>query len=149
MNEEYKKSIEEEITLIKRENLKLKNAMEEMIITNDRKIDEMIGEFIKVIDSFDKSETVVKEKGLDQEEISQKAIKRMLQPKKVATTILDKYDVHKIDILGRPVNEDICTIVETEPDSEKEDGIVVSIEKDGYTLGNRLIRRSEVVVVKN
>lgn len=82
MNEEYKKSIEEEITLIKRENLKLKNDMEEMIITNDRKIDEMIGEFIKVIDSFDKSETVVKEKGLDQEEISQKAIKRMLQPKK-------------------------------------------------------------------
>ena len=149
MNEEYKKSIEEEITLIKRENLKLKNDMEEMIITNDRKIDEMIGEFIKVIDSFDKSETVVKEKGLDQEEISQKAIKRMLQPKKVATTILDKYDVHKIDILARPVNEDICTIVETEPDSEKEDGIVVSIEKDGYTRGNRLIRRSEVVVVKN
>ena len=55
MNEEYQKSIEEEITLIKRENLKLKNDMEEMIITNDRKIDEMISEFIKVIDSFDKS----------------------------------------------------------------------------------------------
>lgn len=34
MNEEYQKSIEEEITLIKRENLKLKNDMEEMIITN-------------------------------------------------------------------------------------------------------------------
>lgn len=116
MNEEYQKSIEEEITLIKRENLKLKNDMEEMIITNERKIDEMISEFIKVIDSFDKSETVVKEKGLDQEETSQKAIKRMLQPKKVAATILDKYDVHKIDILGKPINEDICTIVETEPD---------------------------------
>ena len=68
MNEEYQKSIEEEITLIKRENLKLKNDMEEIIITNERKIDEMISEFIKVIDSFDKSETVVKEKGLDQEE---------------------------------------------------------------------------------
>ena len=34
MNEEYQKSIEEEITLIKRENLKLKNDMEEMIIPN-------------------------------------------------------------------------------------------------------------------
>ena len=135
MNEEYQKSIEEEITLIKRENLKLKNDMEEMIITNERKIDEMISEFIKVIDSFDKSETVVKEKGLDQEETSQKAIKRMLQPKKVAATILDKYDVHKI--------------VETEPDLEQEDGIVISIEKDGYTRGNRLIRRAEVVVIKN
>ena len=123
--------------------------MEEKIITNERKIDEMISEFIKVIDSFDKSETVVKEKGLDQEETSQKAIKRMLQPKKVAATILDKYDVHKIDILGKPINEDICTIVETEPDLEQEDGIVISIEKDGYTRGNRLIRRAEVVVIKN
>ena len=37
MNEEYQKSIEEEITLIKRENLKLKNDMEEMIIANNHK----------------------------------------------------------------------------------------------------------------
>ncbi|RHA24825.1 nucleotide exchange factor GrpE [Bacteroides caccae] len=63
--------------------------------------------------------------------------------------MLDKYDVHKIDILGKPINEDICTIVETEPDLEQEDGIVISIEKDGYTRGNRLIRRAEVVVIKN
>ncbi len=83
MNEEYQKSIEEEITLIKRENLKLKNDMEEMIITNERKIDEMISEFIKVIDSFDKSETVVKEKGLDQEDTTQKAIKECSNPKKL------------------------------------------------------------------
>jgi UDP-N-acetylmuramoyl-L-alanyl-D-glutamate--2,6-diaminopimelate ligase len=40
MNEEYQKSIEEEITLIKRENLKLKNDMEEIIITNEDPYDE-------------------------------------------------------------------------------------------------------------
>lgn len=148
MNEDYKK-IEEEITLIKRENLKQKNDMDEMLLNNERNIDELVSEFIKVIDSFDKSETVVKEKGLDQEENAQKAIKRMLQPKKVATTILEKFDVHKIDILGKQVNEDICTIVETEPDPEKEDGIVITIEKEGYIRGTRLIRRAEVVVVKN
>lgn len=148
MNEDFKK-IEEEITLIKKENLKQKNDIEEMFINNERNVDEMIGEFIKVIDSFDKSETVVKEKGLDQEENAQKAIRRMLQPKKVVTNILEKYNVQKIDILGKLVNEDLCTIVETEPDSKKEDGIVVSIEKQGYLRGSRLIRRAEVVVVKN
>ena len=73
----------------------------------------MISEFIKVIDSFDKSETVVKEKGLDQEETSQKAIKRNAPTQKSCSYHLDKYDVHKIDILGKPINEDICTIVET------------------------------------
>ncbi len=148
MNEDFKK-IEEKITLIKKENLKQKNDIEEMFINNERNVDEMIGEFLKVIDSFDKSEIVVKEKGLDQEENVQKAIIRMLQPKKVVTTILDKYNVQKIDILGKLVNDDLCTIVETEPDSEKEDGIVVSIEKQGYLRGSRLIRRAEVVVVKN
>lgn len=148
MNENYIK-IEEEITQIKRENLKQKNDMDELLLNNERAIDNMICEFIKVIDSFDKAEAVVTEKGLDQEENAQKAIKRMLQPKKVTSTILEKFDVHKIDILGKIVNEDICTIVETEPDPEKEDGTVITIEKDGYTRGERLIRRAEVVVVRN
>lgn len=83
MNEEYQKSIEEEITLIKRENLKLKNDMEEMIITNERKIDEMISEFIKVIDSFDKSETVVKRKGWIKKKRPKRLSKECSNPKKL------------------------------------------------------------------
>lgn len=73
----------------------------------------------------------------------------MLQPKKVALSILAKYNVNQIDLDGKQVNENLCTIVDTEPDSTKEDGLVVSIEKNGYTRGNRLIRRAEVVIVRN
>ena len=73
----------------------------------------------------------------------------MLQPKKVALSILAKYNVNQIDLDGKQVNENLCTIVDTEPDSKKEEGLVVSIEKNGYTRGNRLIRRAEVVIVRN
>lgn len=66
----------------------------------------------------------------------------MLQPKKVALSILAKYNVNHIDLDGKQVNENLCTIVDTEPDSTKEDGLVVSIEKNGYTRGNLVVQKS-------
>ena len=36
------------------------------------------------------------------------------------------------------INEDLCTVVDTEPDPTKEDGLVISIEKNGY------VRNSEI-----
>lgn len=71
----------------------------------------------------------------------------MLQPKKVALSILAKYNVNQIDLDGKQVNENLCTIVDTEPDSTKEDGLVVSIEKKW--LHQRESRRAEVVIVRN
>lgn len=55
----------------------------------------------------------------------------------------------QIDLDGKIINEDLCTVVDTEPDATKEDGLVVSIEKDGYVRGERLIRRAEVIIIKN
>ena len=73
----------------------------------------------------------------------------MLQPKKIALSILSKYNVSQIDLDGKVINEDLCTVVDTEPDPTKEDGLVISIEKNGYVRGDRLIRRAEVIIIKN
>lgn len=148
MKEEFLE-IEAEITQIKKENLLKKNEIEEMSIDHERKIDTLLNEVISVVDAYEKAETKVSELGLSDDDKSQKAIKRMLQPKKVLMSILSKYDVSPIDILGKPFNEDLCTVVETEPDNEKENDTVISIEKNGYMRGERLIRRVEVVVVRN
>lgn len=141
--------IEAEITQIKKENLQKKNEIEEMSIDHERKIDTLLNEVISVVDAYEKAETKVSELGLSDDDKSQKAIKRMLQPKKVLMSILSKYDVSPIDILGKPLIEDLCTVVETEPDNEKENDTVISVEKTGYVRGNRLIRRAEVVIVRN
>lgn len=138
-----------EITQIKQDNLKLRNEKEEEALSHERQIDSLIGEIIQVIDAFEKSETKVKDCGLCDDENAQKAVKRMLQPKKVALALLAKYNVSQIDLDGKLVDDNICTVIDTEPDPDKEDGFVISIEKNGYLRGDRLIRRAEVIVVRN
>lgn len=141
--------IEAEVTQIKKENLQQKNEIEELSLNLERKIDSILGDFIGVIDAYEKAEAKVKELDIDDGEKLQKAIKRMMQPKKVALSVLSKYNVSQIDLLGKTLDEDLCTVVETEPDSEKENDTVTSIEKNGYIRGERLIRRAEVVIVRN
>ena len=148
MNTKFYK-IEEEITKIKNEHLKQRNEIDELSLNNERQLDALINDVIQIIDTYEKAETKVKESGLYDDENVQKAVKRMLQPKKVALSMLSKYNVSQIDLDGKIVNDDICTVVDTEPDPDKEDGLVLSIEKNGYLRGDRLIRRAEVIVVRN
>ena len=138
----------QEITQLKQDYLKLRNKNEEDTLAYERQIDSLINEIIQIIDAYEKSENKVKESGLLEDENAQKAVKRMLQPKKVALALLAKYDVSQIDPDGKIVDDNICTVVDTEPDPDKEDGFVISIEKNGYLRGDRLIRRAEVIVVR-
>lgn len=139
----------EEITRLKKENLLNQNNIEELSLNYERKMDALLNDFISVIDAYEKVETKIKEMDLPEDDNIQRVIKRLLQPKKTALSILSKNGVSQIDIVGKPLNEDICTVVETEPDNEKENDIVLSIEKNGYVRGERLIRRAEVVIVRN
>lgn len=148
MNEIFAK-IEAEITQIKQENIRLKNNIEEVSLEHERKIDALILEIIQIVDAYDKAETVVKERGYYDDETAIKAIKRMLQPRKIVLAILSKYNISQIEIEGKVIEEDLCTVVDTEPDSTKEDGLVISVEKAGYIRGERLIRRAEVIIVRN
>ena len=147
--EELVSEVESEIPQIKKENLQQKNEIEEITLNFERKTDSLLSEIISIIDAYEKAEDKVKELGLEEDEKVQKAMKRLLQPKKVALSVLSKYGVSQIDLLGKILNEDLCTVVETEPDNEKENDTVISIEKNGYVRGERLIRRAEVIVVKN
>lgn len=148
MKDKYSQ-IETEITETKKANLQLKNDLEQKSLDNERRFDALINDIIQILDAYEKSETKVKEMGLMDDENAQKGIKRMLQPKKVALSILSKYNVAQIDLDGKLMDENVCTIVDTEPDSEKEDGLVLSVEKNGYVRGDRLVRRAEVIVVRN
>ena len=139
----------QEITQLKQDYLKLRNKNEEDTLAHERQIDSLINEVIQIIDAYEKSENKVKESGLLEDENAQNAVKRMLQPKKVALALLAKYDVSQIELDGKLVDDNICTVVDTEPDPDKEDGFVISIEKNGYLRGDRLIRRAEVIVVRN
>lgn len=126
----------------------LQNDKEQMEKNHEKELDGIFADFLTVIDTFEKSEMIIKERGLDQDENASKAIKRLLNAKKKALSTLEKFNVKKIDLQG-VVNDDLCTTVETEPDSNRKNGEIISVEKDGYTRNGHLIRRAEVVIVKN
>lgn len=146
---DLKLTIEEKMSESLRQIVTLNNEKEQMSKDHEKGLDEIFTEFLSVLDTFEKSESIIKERGLDQDENASKAIKRLLNAKKKALSVLEKFNVKKIEFEDGLVDDDVCTTVETEPDSNRKNGEIISIEKDGYTRNGHLIRRAEVVIVKN
>lgn len=146
---DIKPTIEEKMADSLRKIVTLQNEKEQAEKNHEKELDDIFAEVLTVIDTFQKSEAIIKERGLDQEENASKAIKRLLNAKKKALSVLEKFNVKRIEFEGGMVDDDFCTTVETEPDSNRKNGEIISIEKDGYTRNGHLIRRAEVVIVKN
>jgi len=144
-----KKLIKECITSLLRENLTVKNEHEETIKGQEKKIDEIFCEFLTVLDTFERAEQTIKERELDKDETTKKAINRLLNAKKKALGVLEKFNVQKIEFENNKSIEELCEVADTEPDPSRETGDIVSIEKQGYTRQGHLIRPAEVIIVKN
>lgn len=146
---DIKPTIEEKMADSLRKIVTLQNEKEQAEKNHEKELDDIFTEVLTIIDTFQKSEAIIKERGLDQEENASKAIKRLLNAKKKALSVLEKFNVKRIEFETGMVDDDLCTTVETEPDSNRKNGEIISIEKDGYTRNGHLIRRAEVVIVKN
>lgn len=146
---DIKPIIEEKMADSLRQIVTLQNEKEQAEKNHEKELDGIFSEVLTVIDTFQKSEAIIKERGLDQEENASKAIKRLLNAKKKALSVLEKFNVKKIEFNSGMVDDDLCTTIETEPDASRKNGEIISVEKDGYTRNGHLIRRAEVVIVKN
>ena len=146
---DIKPTIEEKMADSLRKIVTLQNEKDQAEKNHEKELDDIFAEVLTVIDTFQKSEAIIKERGLDQEENASKAIKRLLNAKKKALSVHEKFNVKRIEFETGMVDDDLCTTVETEPDSNRKNGEIISIEKDGYTRNGHLIRRAEVVIVKN
>ena len=146
---DIKPTIEEKMADSLRKIVTLQNEKDQAEKNHEKELDDIFAEVLTVIVTFQKSEAIIKERGLDQEENASKAIKRLLNAKKKALSVLEKFNVKRIEFETGMVDDDLCTTVETEPDSNRKNGEIISIEKDGYTRNGHLIRRAEVVIVKN
>ena len=127
----------------------LSNMIEENQRKKEQLLDEVFMDAISVLDAFSREEKVIEDHEWNQSEDSQKAIKRLLNAKKKLNTMLEKYDVKKIVFDDGMSNDDLCSVTDTEPDAEKPNGYILSIEKEGFTRNGHMLRRAEVVIVKN
>lgn len=144
-----KKTIEEKISSLLRENLTVKNELEDTIKSQDKKIDGIFCEFLTVLDTFERAEQAIKERELIKDDNAQKAMNRLLNAKKKALFVLEKFNVKKIEFENGHSIEELCEVSDTEPDPSRQNGDIISIEKEGYTRNGHLIRPAEVIIVKN
>lgn len=141
--------IANKVSELSRENLTLRNQLEEFEKSQDKRIDEIFCEFLTVLDTFERAEQTIKERELDKDETTKKAINRLLNAKKKALGVLEKFNVQKIEFENNKSIDELCEVADTEPDPGRETGDIVSIEKQGYTRHGHLIRPAEVIIVKN
>ena len=141
--------IEETIAKLMKENIERKNESNQSQLVFERKLDDLGADLIQIMDAFEKAEERIKDRGLDQDETSQKAIKQLLLAKRRTEAILEKYRITKIEFPNGIADDNFCEISGTVPDSDKPEGSIVSIGKNGYLRDGRLIRRAEVEIVKN
>ena len=142
-------AIEQKLSEILKDKKNLSNMIEENQRKKEQLLDEVFLDAISVLDAFSREEKVIDDHEWNQSEDSQKAIKRLLNAKKKLNTMLEKYDVKKIVFEDGMSNDDLCSVTDTEPDAEKPNGYILSIEKEGFTRNGHMLRRAEVVIVKN
>ena len=144
-----KKDLTDKFSDLQRENVTLRNQLEEFEKNQEKRIDEIFCEFLTVVDTFERAEQAIKERELDKDDTTKKAINRLLNAKKKALFVLEKYDVKRIEFENNKSVEELCEVSDTEPDPTRETGDIVSIEKQGYKRSEHLIRPAEVIIVKN
>ena len=141
--------IEKKISEMLRDNKALSNQIEVNKKNEEQHLDDVFLDVISVLDAFSREEKVIEDHEWNRSDDSQKAIKRLLNAKKKLCTMLEKYEVHKISFEDGFSHDDYCSVTDTEPFPDKPNGYIVSIEKEGYVRKGHLLRRAEVIIVKN
>jgi molecular chaperone GrpE (heat shock protein) len=104
---------------------------------------------IDVIDSFER----IEEKSITQEQNKDEKLPNIRKRYQIIQTkliyLLQKYGITKIEFPEKQLIVGLCEVVETENDNSKENDEIVSIVKNGYIRGEKLIRAAQVIIVKN
>ena len=122
--------IEQQISDMLRNNKALSNQIEDNKQKEEQLLDEVFLDLISVLDTFSREEKVIEDHDWNKSEDSQKAIRRLLNAKRKINTVLEKYDVKKITFDDGMSNDDLCSVTDTEPDPDKPNESILSIEKE-------------------
>ncbi len=143
------KELENLITLNLQSANNLKNEVEKKVNEKHDQLIEITKGIIETLDTFDKVDEWLIEKGLDKNEDSVKTKNRYNSVKTKLLNLLQKYGITKIEFPDNRVIVGLCEVVETEADSNRKNDEIISVVRGGYIRGNELIRAAQIIVVKN
>lgn len=128
--------------------LEQKHKIENLENEQEKILDYIFKDLLTVIDAYDKADRRLAEQYSENEDV-QKARKRFEILRKKLYEIFKKNNVVEIQFSDGIATLEDCQIVDTEPDENKPDNTIISVEKTGYRRNGRLLRLAEVIVVKN
>ncbi len=143
------KELENLITLNLQSANNLKNEVEKKVNEKHDQLIEITKGIIETLDTFDKVDEWLIEKGLDKNEDSVKTKNRYNSVKTKLLNLLQKYGITKVEFPDNRVIVGLCEVVETEADSNRKNDEIISVVRGGYIRGNELIRAAQIIVVKN
>ena len=141
--------IEAKITEILKENIFLKNEIENINSKFEENRKNVFLDILQIVDTFERAELSILERNLSTNDESKKSIERLLTAKKKTLSVLEKYGIAKIVFENNIAIDKYCKVVDVEPDDTHPNNYILSIENDGYLINQELLREAEVIVVKN
>jgi molecular chaperone GrpE (heat shock protein) len=140
-----------EQTLI--ENLRVIAELKNELNKKEEEKQDMLREFalniIDVLDSFERIEESLIEKGIKNVQEGETAISRFSTIYKKLISSLSRQGVTKIEFPDNRLIVGLCEVIDTEPDINRRNEEIVAIVRNGYIRGKILIRSAQVIVVKN
>jgi molecular chaperone GrpE (heat shock protein) len=127
----------------------LTNRVEQKEIEKNDLLKEMALGIIDIIDSCERLEEEIIEKGRNKSKDVSKIMKRYHTIHTKLLYLLQKNEVTKIEFPDNRLLIGACEIAGTAPDSARENDEIISIVRNGYMKGNELIRAAQIIVVKN
>ena len=100
-------------------------------------------ELIDVVDNFERALNSLND------ETEKKTLEGFGLIQKEIINILDKFNVKKIQALGKPFDANLHQAMFEKPTKEFESGLVCEIVQDGYNFHDRLLRPAMVGIAKN
>jgi molecular chaperone GrpE (heat shock protein) len=104
---------------------------------------------IDILDSFERIEESLIEKGMDKNDDANKTMNRYKTIQKKLLNLLQKYGITKIEFPDNRLIVGLCEVVETAADSNKNNDDIISIVRNGFIRGEDLIRAAQIIIVKN
>lgn len=127
----------------------LKNEVEKKEFEKQDLLKEISLSIIDILDSFERVEEGLIEKGLDKNEEASKTMNRYKTIHKKLLNLLQKHGITKIEFPDNKLIVGLCEVIETEVDNNRKNDEIISIVRSGYIRGKELIRASQIIVVKN
>jgi molecular chaperone GrpE (heat shock protein) len=143
------KELENHITVILQTVNNLRHDVEKKENEKHDQLIEIAKGIIETLDSFDKVDEWLIEKGFDKSDDSVKTKNRYNSVKIRLLSILQKYGITRIEFPENRIIVGLCEVVETEVDNSRQNDELVSIVKNGYIRGKELIRAAQIIVIKN